>query len=98
MLSWRYIIFSYMCQINISLAIFNMLPFPPFDGSRIYSLFLSDRRYFKIMEYERYIFMIVFALVFTGLLDAPLAFLNGCVYKLLDALTFFVDKFFYLVL
>ena len=97
-LSWRYIIFSYMCQINISLAIFNMLPFPPFDGSRIYSLFLSDRRYFKIMEYEKYIFMIVFALVFTGLLDAPLAFLNGCVYKLLDALTFFVDKFFYLVL
>lgn len=93
-----YMIFSTMCSINISLAIFNLMPFPPFDGSRIFNYFLSDRFYFKIMEYERYIFLVIFLLLYMGVFDGPLSFLNGLVYIALDKRTFFVDAFFHLVM
>ena len=86
-----YTLFSAMCSINISLAIFNLLPIPPFDGSRIFNYFLSDKFYFKIMEYEQYIFMGLLVLLYIGVFDIPLAFLNGIVYFLLDKLTFIVD-------
>ena len=90
-LSTLYTIFSTICSINISLAIFNMLPFPPFDGSRIFNYFLSDKYYFKIMEYERYIFIGLFVLLWFGLLDGPLAFLNGILYTVINFATGFID-------
>ena len=92
-----YYIFSTMCSINISLAIFNLLPFPPFDGSRIFNYFLPDKFYFAIMEYERYIFIGLLVVLYIGLLDGPLSFLNGIVYFLLDKLTFFLDKIFMII-
>jgi len=80
-----------MCFINISLAIFNLIPIPPFDGSRIFNYFLSDKLYFKIMEYERYIFIGLLVVLFTGILDGPLSLLAGLVFKALDKLTFIID-------
>jgi Zn-dependent protease len=43
-------------SINIGLGLFNLLPIPPFDGSRLLNVFLPEKTYFKIMEYERYIY------------------------------------------
>ena len=40
---------------NIILAIFNLIPIPPFDGSRIFYAFLPPKWYFGVMQYERYI-------------------------------------------
>ena len=42
-------------RMNIALAVFNMIPVPPFDGSRILYVFLPPKYYFKVMKYERYI-------------------------------------------
>ena len=42
--------------INIGLGIFNLLPIPPFDGSRLLNVFLPPKYYFGIMKYERYIY------------------------------------------
>ncbi|MBR4036224.1 MAG: site-2 protease family protein [Oscillospiraceae bacterium] len=96
--STLYTIFSTMCSINISLAIFNLLPFPPFDGSRIFNYFLSDRFYFRIMEYEQYIFIGIFVLLYLGVFDMPLAFLNGILYTVINKATFFVDLLFRFVI
>lgn len=93
-MSTLYTIFTTMATINISLAIFNLLPFPPFDGSRIFNYFLSDKFYFKIMEYENQIFLALFVLLYLGVFDGPLSFLSGLVFTLLDKLTFFVDVIF----
>lgn len=93
-----YMIFSIMCSINISLAIFNLIPVPPLDGSRIFNYFLSDKYYFKIMEYERYVIPGMFLLLWLGVFDGPLSFLSGLVYIALDKRTFFVDAFFHLVM
>ncbi len=85
------IIFNSMTYINIVLAIFNLIPIPPFDGSRIFNLFLPESFYFKVMQYERYIFMILFIVLITGVLSGPLSFVSGIIFNLLDNLTFFVN-------
>lgn len=48
--------------LNIFLAIFNLIPAPPFDGSRILGAFLPDRTYLKLLSYERYIGIAFFAI------------------------------------
>ncbi len=63
---------QYFGVLNIYLAIFNLIPLPPFDGSRILSAFLSDKYYIKLMQYERHI-----ALGFFILLFADSRFLGG---------------------
>jgi len=80
-----------MMSLNIGLAVFNLLPIPPLDGSRIATLFLSQRTYFKIMQYEQYIFIGLFVLIYTGILSKPLMFLINLLYEILMNLTSFVE-------
>lgn len=90
-ISTLFTIFRTMCYINISLAIFNLIPIPPFDGSRIFNYFMPDKFYFKVMEYEQYIMIGLLLLLFTGILDLPLGLINGVVFGVLDKLTYFID-------
>ena len=46
---------TYFGLINFIYAFFNLIPLPPFDGSRFFFIFLPTRWYFGIMKYERYI-------------------------------------------
>ncbi len=66
--------------LNIALAIFNLIPLPPLDGSRIFLVWLPDRLYFKVMRHEREIAMGFMALlildsyVLDGMLTYGLSF------------------------
>ena len=71
--------FSFAASINVSLAVFNLLPIPPLDGSRIANLLLPSKYYFTIMKYERYIMIGMFVLLWTGILSKPLSLLAGLV-------------------
>ena len=74
---------SVAAQINISLAVFNLLPIPPLDGSRILNAVLPDRIYYKLMQYERYIVLVIFALIFLNVLDGPIALISGIIESLI---------------
>jgi Zn-dependent protease len=52
--------------LNIALAIFNLIPIPPLDGSKILAAFLPERIYYKIMRYERFLYMGLIILIFAG--------------------------------
>ena len=49
--------------LNISLAVFNMIPIPPFDGSRLAYIFVPQKLYYKIVQYERYIMIVILLLL-----------------------------------
>ena len=63
-----------LASINISLCLFNLIPIPPLDGSRIVGSFLSANAYIGYMKVERYGFYIIMALL--GL-DSILAYARG---------------------
>ncbi|MCM1363899.1 MAG: site-2 protease family protein [Faecalibacterium sp.] len=74
--------FSYCAQINISLAVFNLIPVPPLDGSRILRLVIPDRTYYKIAQYERYLVYAVLLLVLLGVFNTPMAIASGFISNL----------------
>ena len=49
----------YFSVINLGLGLFNLIPIPPLDGSRILGAFLKDDTYEQYMKYERYGFIII---------------------------------------
>lgn len=85
-------VFVYITLINISLAVFNFLPIPPLDGSKIFNAILPEKLYFTIMKYENFIFIALIILVYSGLLDAPLSFLQDKVIDVMLFLTGWVDN------
>lgn len=60
-------------QLSLALAIFNLLPVSPLDGSKVLFAFLSDQAYEKLMRYERYGMIVLIALSLSGVLGGPLS-------------------------
>ena len=59
--------------LSIGLGIFNLIPFPPLDGSKVLGSFLPDQLYYRILHYEQIGIFLLMALLWTGIIDAPLA-------------------------
>lgn len=68
---------SFYVIVNIRLAVFNLLPIPPLDGSKILFLFLPDKAVMWFYRYQQIISIILIVLLWTGVLSIPLNFLSN---------------------
>ena len=65
--------FALMVSLNIGLGIFNLIPFPPLDGSKVVAVFLPDDAYAMLMRYERYGFLVLLALSYFGVMSGMMS-------------------------
>ena len=78
--------FYYVEIISAGLAVFNVFPIPPLDGSKVLFSCLSDKAYLWLMRYERYGMALLMLLLLTGVLDTPLEFLRDGLLNGLEAI------------
>lgn len=81
LMSWILIFFINYMMINVGLAVFNLVPLPPLDGSKIIGAFIPDRILYRFAQYQNIIMMIVFVLLFVGVLSVPLGILQIAAYN-----------------
>lgn len=60
-----YMLCTYMALLNLGLGLFNLIPIPPLDGSKVLTALLPERLYFKLMQYERFGFILLIVLINT---------------------------------
>ncbi len=75
-------ILSALAVRNLCFMIFNIIPIPPLDGSKVLGLFLSDRAYYTMLRYENYSMILIAVLSLTGFFSGIIgtgvnAFMNG---------------------
>lgn len=81
---------EYTVQISIFLAVFHLIPIPPFDGYNILSGFLPHKVSYFMMRNQRIIYWVFFALLVFGFLDVPLSLITEGIIWLLDKASFFI--------
>ena len=80
-----------LAVMNLALAALNLLPVPPLDGSRLLGLALPRRVQYFIARHEQQIFFVAIALLFLGLLDGPMAWIQSQLWRFLGWSTSFVE-------
>ena len=90
-IAWIVLVWTF-ASVNVGLAVFNLLPLPPLDGSRIFGAILPYRWAMMMDRYSQYIRMALIVLLATGALSKPLNWLSEVVlnglYRLIGFLPF----------
>lgn len=88
-LTYAIFFLCYIAVLSVGLGLFNLIPIPPLDGSRLMSCVLPDRLYYALMRYERWLMLAVIALACFGFLSGPLDICMGWALKGLCAVARF---------
>lgn len=83
-------VFSYMVSVNLSLAVFNLIPLPPLDGYHAICPLLPRELYWKIQPYEQQMLWFIIILIGLGAFDGIIGFFVALLYRVIDAMTFFL--------
>lgn len=89
--SFVFFMISAFISINIGLAVFNLLPIPPLDGSKILSYFTSAKFDKFLFQYQQYLPIIFIVLIVSGILSGPINWISSIIYDGMFFLTNWID-------
>ena len=78
-----WLFFDMLVSLNIGLGIFNLIPIPPLDGSKIFLSLLPRKIYYEIMRYEQFGFIVLIAALYLDVLDPILLFFSDKIINVL---------------
>ncbi len=84
-LLWEFMIV--LISINVGLGVFNLIPIPPLDGSKIFLSLLPSRLYYDIMKYEHIGWILLVIALGLGVLDPILGTVNNFILRFIFFLT-----------
>lgn len=91
-----YQLFYYIAIINAGLGVFNLIPIPPLDGSKVVGALLPERVYFGYMKYERYgAILLIVLLVFDVLVEPMTMVSSGLINGIWDFVTNLLGLYYY---
>lgn len=77
---------------NLSLMVFNLIPIPPLDGSKVLGIFLPNRMYYNVLRYEQYAIILIMILsltgVFSSIIGGGVSMMISLIMKLINLLLF----------
>ncbi len=79
--------FSFYIIVNINLAVFNLIPIPPLDGSKVLFLFLPDKAVEFFYRYQQIFFVVLFVLMWRGAFTGIMSKCTGWLLEGLDWLS-----------
>lgn len=83
--SWILTFTSVFTQLNLCFMVFNLIPFPPLDGFKIFGMFMPRNIYYKILQYEHYIMYALMLLcllgVFSSIIGTGVSFVYRIIYR-----------------
>ena len=86
-MSYLLLLLKFFVQVNIGLAVFNLIPIPPLDGDKVLSYF-TPWKYKMWMQQHQQIISIVFLIILvTGVLSTPLGWIDSKIYSLFYNIT-----------
>lgn len=75
---------------NLCLMVFNLIPIPPLDGSKILGMFLPNRMYYNMLQYERYALILIMVLsvsnVFSSIIGGGVSIFYNAIIKVIEPL------------
>ena len=80
-LAWLFYFLLTTAMLSVGLGLFNLIPIPPLDGSKVLFALLPERAYYVLMRYERYGMVVLLALIW---LDRGGSFLSGAIAAVFD--------------
>lgn len=85
-------ILKFFISINIGLAVFNLIPIPPLDGSKILSYFTSAKFDRWIYEHQMIVNIVFIGVIFSSILNKPISFISSNIFEFFFMITDFIPK------
>lgn len=70
-------VFASTALISTGFGIFNLIPIPPLDGSKILFAFLPDREYYRFTQGSPWMYLVFLALLYSGIISGPIGMLRS---------------------